>query len=146
MRISRTLASSPRPPEGTQSEPAKGERETNGNRQTTAASARSMIFFILFEGGTGKTEGHQEENQAHHLEPELVRRASERATGGAHTAHHRVERTASSGLLPGDPCYHAELSECRNLAHGLDFNSLRRYNDATPGDGDPANRSAFGGI
>ena len=34
--------------------------------------------------------------------------------------------------LPGDPGHYSHLSPCGNLGHDIDFNSLRRYNDATP--------------
>ena len=49
------------------------------------------------------------------------------ADSGASRGPHRP---AALGLLCGHPRHHPQLSCRRNLAHGLDFNSLRRYNDA----------------
>ena len=108
-----------------------------------------MILLVLLHGGTCKTEGQDEEDNPCHLQPQLVYGAAERSTRGANPAHDRGECTAASGLLPGHPRYHPQLSQSRNLGHGLDFNSLQAYNNAAPGkrrDGEPANRSRADGI
>ena len=103
-----------------------------------------MIFPVLLHSGSGETEGHDEKNDSSHFQPQLVGGAAERSQSRANPAHDRVERAAASGLLPGDARHHAQLLQGRNFAHALDFNSLRRYNDATPGNvrQKPANRSA----
>jgi hypothetical protein len=109
-----------------------------------------MKFSVLLHSGSGKAKGHDEEKESHHLQPQLVGGAPERSRGGADRAHDRAERTVAYGLLPGhlpgNSGRHPELSKSRNLVHGLDFNSLRRYNDAALGSGVPENRSAADGI
>jgi hypothetical protein len=55
---------------------------------------------------------------------------SEGAARGRHGAGRCPHRPAAFGLLRRHPRHHPYLLCCRNLAHGLDFNSLRRYNDA----------------
>ncbi len=62
-----------------------------------------------------------------------MQRTAERAERGADRAHQRTERAVASGVLFGDPGRNPERSKGRNLAHGLDFSSLGRYNDATLG-------------
>jgi hypothetical protein len=69
--------------------------------------------------------------------------AAERSSGGANPVHHRAKGAAASGLLPSHPRDYSQLSYGRNLAHGLDFNSLRGYNDATCS---ATNRSRAAGI
>jgi hypothetical protein len=96
-----------------------------------------MIFPVLLHRCAGKAERHDEEKEPHNLEPQLVGRARERPRSGADCAHQRPQRTVASGLLAGNSGRRSELSQGRNFIHGLDFNSLRRYNDATRGCGDP---------
>jgi SAM-dependent methyltransferase len=94
-----------------------------------------MIFPVLFHGGSGKAEGHDEEKESRNLQPQLMGRAAKRSRRGADPAHHCAERATASGLLssivPGNSGHHAQPSQGRNFIHGLDFNSLWRYNDAT---------------
>jgi len=92
-----------------------------------------MIFFVFLEGGGCKTQGQDEENNPGYLEPQLVCRTAKGSARGADPAHHRAEGTAASSLLPGHPGYHPQLSQSRNLAHGLDFNSPQAYNGAASG-------------
>ena len=66
-------------------------------------------------------------------------RTAKRSTSGADSADHRTEGTAASRLLSGHPRYHPQLSQSRNLVHGLDFNSPQAYNGATPGNGGDEN-------
>jgi hypothetical protein len=46
----------------------------------------------------------------------------------SYRATRRPHQPVPLGLLRRDACCHPEFSCCRDLAHGLDFNSLRRYN------------------
>lgn len=55
----------------------------------------------------------------------------DRAARGAHAAHDGAECAVASGLASGDLGHDSQFSEGRNFAHSLDFNSPRRYNDAT---------------
>ena len=52
------------------------------------------------------------------------------AHGSPHRSQNRVDCPAASRLLPGHPRHNPRFSPARDLAHGLDFNSLRRYNGA----------------
>ncbi len=52
--------------------------------------------------------------------------AGRRANGAGHCPHH----PAALGLLARHARHHPQLLCRRNFAHGLDFNSLGRYNDA----------------
>jgi hypothetical protein len=88
-----------------------------------------MIFSILLHSGAGKAERHEEEKQSHNLQPQLVSGAPERSRRGADRAHQRPERAIASGLLAGNSGRRSQLLQGRNFIHGLDFNSLRRYND-----------------
>jgi hypothetical protein len=90
-----------------------------------------MVFSVFLHRGTGKGEGHEEEDESGNLEPQLVSGAPYGAAGGADPAHDRVERAVASSLASGDLGHDPQLPEGRNFAHNLDFNSLRRYNDAT---------------
>ncbi len=90
-----------------------------------------MILTVLLISGAAKTEGHDEKNNARYLEPQLMQHAPERARCGTRGAHCGGECATSSGLLPDHTGHNSDLSPSGNLAHDLDFNSLRRYNDAT---------------
>ena len=57
--------------------------------------------------------------------------APDRASRGAQAAHDGAERAVAPSLASGDLGHDSQLSEGRNFAHSLDFNSPRRYNDAT---------------
>ncbi len=105
-----------------------------------------MVFAVLLHCGTSKGEGHEKENESNDLEPQLVSGASERAGRGADPRYDRVEGAVAPGPAPGDLSYDPQLSEGRNFAHGLDFNSLWRYNDATRGIGERRTVSATDGI
>ena len=93
-------------------------------RQADAGSA-------LANGASGKAESHDEEEESHDLEPQLVSGAPYGAARGADAAHDRVKRAVAPSLASRDLGHDPQLSEGRNFTHGLDFNSLRRYNDAT---------------
>ncbi len=54
---------------------------------------------------------------------------SKGASRGRQGASRGLHRPAAFRLLRRNPCRHSQLSCRGNLAHGLDFNSLRRYND-----------------
>ena len=57
-------------------------------------------------------------------------------------AHDRADGAVAPGLLrPAIRADDAQLSYGRNFAHGLDFNSLRGYNERNDG---PSNRSCRG--
>jgi hypothetical protein len=107
-----------------------------------------MILLVLLERGGCETQGQDEENNPGYLEPQLVGGARKGSAGGADPAHHRAKGTAASGLLSGYPRYYPQLSQRRNLAHGLDFNSPQAYNGAAPGNGgdEAANRCGANGI
>jgi hypothetical protein len=95
-----------------------------------------MIFPELFDAGPTEAERHYEKNKACHFKPKLMQHASKSARRTANGAHNSIKRAAAARLIACDPCRDARLAPCRNFAHGLDFNSLRRYNDATSG-GEP---------
>ncbi len=42
---------------------------------------------------------------------------------------------AAPSLISGHASYNAHLPQSRDFAHGLDFNSLRGYNDPEPPNG-----------
>jgi hypothetical protein len=98
-----------------------------------------MILPVLLDGGPCKTERQDEKNDPGHLEPQLVCGAPKGAARGSDPAHDRGECTAASSLLPGHPRYYPQLSQSRNLVHGLDFNSPQAYNGATLGNGGDEN-------
>jgi len=101
--------------------------------------ARFVLRVFADERDSAEGRNHQK-HCARDLEPKLVQRAAERADRGAHSAHNSVERAAAPGLLAGNPRHHSQLLPSRNFAHGLDFNSLQSYNDATAGSGEPFHR------
>jgi hypothetical protein len=133
--VSRALAFSARAPERTQTEPTKRHRAGNCNRKSAGPHPSGVIFPVFLHGGAGKAECHDEENDSDHFQPQLVGCARERSHDRASTCHQRAERAAAACLLPRNTRRRAQLLERRNFAHGLDFNSLWRYNDATSGDG-----------
>ena len=94
-----------------------------------------MIFAVFLEGGAGKAECHDEEDDSDHFQQQLVGCARERSRGRANSCHQRAERAAAAdplrGVIPGNSGRCTQLLERRNFTHGLDFNSLGRYNDAT---------------
>ncbi len=94
-----------------------------------------MIFPVLLQCAARETECHEEKNNSSYFQPELVAARDEGPQGGANRAFCRTERAAAAGLLadivPGYTRRCAQLLERRNFGHGLDFNSLGRYNDAT---------------
>jgi hypothetical protein len=120
----------PHPPERTHPKPRKRQCETNCNHHTPKARLPGLIFRI-FVGQRNPAAGrYQQENKPRNLQPQLMQhppkgasRRRNRAGGGPH-------RPAAFGLLRRHPRHHPYLLCRRNLAHGLDFNSLRRYNDA----------------
>lgn len=80
-------------------------------------------------------------------------RVSERSGCSADRTHGGAERAVASGALAGQLSCNSgrdtQLSEGRNLTHGLDFNSLRSYNGAAcrgRGRGRKPNRSSADGI
>ena len=131
------LALPPHSPERSQPEPGKGHGAANCNRQPSAAHPPGMIFPVFLDRSAAKTQGHHEEDNPRNLKPQLVQRAPERACRGTDGAHDGAERAAAARLVPCNPRYDACPSPGRNFAHGLDFNSLRRYNDATRDGGEP---------
>ena len=74
---------------------------------------------------------------ARKIVPQLVQRVSKRPGRGAYTTYDRAERAVASSVFVRDTGCRAQLSQDRNIAHGLDFNSLRSYNDATQASDEP---------
>ena len=99
-----------------------------------------MIFSVFLDRSAAKTQGHHEEDNPRNLKPQLMQGVSERPCRGADGAHDGTERAAAARLVPRNPRHNARFSPGRNFAHGLDFNSLRRYNDATYVGGEPLRR------
>jgi hypothetical protein len=97
-----------------------------------------VIFPVFPERARHETEGHHQENNSSYFEPKLVGGARESSQSCANRALYRAERAAAAGslagIVPGNTRRYAQLLERRNFAHGLDFNSLGRYNDATCAD------------
>jgi hypothetical protein len=77
------------------------------------------------------TPRDHQENKARNLQPQLMQHPSQGAARRGDGAGRRSHRPAALGLLPRYPRHRPELSCRRNLAHALDFNSLRRYNGAS---------------
>ena len=96
-----------------------------------------MILSIFPDRGTAKEEGHHQENEAHDLKPELVQHAAGGAGRGAHGTGGGFDGAAAAYLIACHPHRDTCFSPTGNFAHGLDFNSLRRYNEPTQVGGEP---------
>jgi hypothetical protein len=84
---------------------------------------------ILFRRSKPATRGHHQKNQPGNLQPQLMQHPPKRPPHSRQGASRGPHRPAALSLLRSYPCRHSQLSCRGNLAHGLDFNSLRRYND-----------------
>jgi hypothetical protein len=73
---------------------------------------------------------HHQEYQARNLKPQLVKDATQSPRRGKDRLLRRTDDPAALSLLRGYSRHHSQLPCGRNLVHGLDFNSLRRYNNA----------------
>ena len=104
------------------------------------ANLSSVIFSVFLKRGAAEAEGHDQKNHSRHLQPELVGDMQEGPGRRLDGAHDGAERAVAARLLARDPRHHPNLSPSGNFAHGLDFNSLRRYNDATLVTGEPLRR------
>jgi len=121
----------PNPPERTHPKPRKRHCETNCNHHPAHPNPPGLVLRILFCCGKPATSRHHQENQPRNLQPQLMQHPSQgprhRSSGLSRGPHH----PAALDLLRGHAPHHPDLSCPRNLAHGLDFNSLQRYNDAS---------------
>jgi hypothetical protein len=88
-----------------------------------------MIFSVFSYRSTAKAEGHYQENEAGDFKPELVQHASDGACRGSHRTNSGFNRAVAASLFAGHPRHNAGFLPSRNFAHGLDFNSLRGYNE-----------------
>jgi hypothetical protein len=135
----RTPPPSPRPtptllphlPERTHPKPGKGHGEANCNHHAPQSSTTRLVLRILFSRSESATRRHHQKNQPRNLKPQLMQHAPERPGGRRNCLRHGPCRPAALDLLPGHARHYPQLSCRRNLAHGLDFNSLRRYNGAS---------------
>ncbi len=117
-------------PERADSKPGKRYCEANRNRYAPPPRLPAMVFPILFCRGARETQSHNQEHNPCNLQPQLVQYAAESPPGSGGGLGGRAHRPAALGQLRCHPRRHCYLSSSRNLAHGLDFNSLQRYNGA----------------
>jgi hypothetical protein len=89
-----------------------------------------MILSVFLHRRGGKTDRHDKKNESGNFKPELMQYTPKSACRAADRAHDGVKRAAPARLIARNPHHDARLVPSRNFAHGLDFNSLRRYNDA----------------
>jgi hypothetical protein len=122
----------PNPPKRTNPKPRKHHCEENCNRHPTEPGMPSLIFPILPDRGAPKTQGHHQENKPRNLQPQLMQHPSAGTRRRRHGTAGCPYHPAALDLLRCDPRHHPDLLCCGNLIHGLDFNSLWRYNVASP--------------
>jgi hypothetical protein len=90
-----------------------------------------VIFTVFLESRAGEAERYEQENNSRDFQPQLVYGVGKRSAGGASRAHQRVEGAAALRLLASHAGHDSSLPPGGKFAHSLDFNSRRRYNDAT---------------
>ena len=121
-------------PKRSHSEPGKRHGETNCNHHPPRSYSSGLVFCIFMRQRDAAEASHREENKPCYLKPKLVQDAPERSRSSTHRRSNCVDCATAFGMLPRQTsCYsgnYSELSCCGNLAHGLDFNSLWRYNGA----------------
>src|SRR5579863_1820370 len=127
----RTLVLPPHSQERRYAEPGKQYSEANRISQTAGANLSCVVLPIFLPGSAAETERHDQEDHAGHFQPKLMHDMAEGSGGSANPAPDGVKRATSSRLLSGDAGDHSHFSPSGNFAHGLDFSSLERYNDAT---------------
>src|ERR1700733_666143 len=135
----RTSPRSPRPtptlhpnsPERTHAKPRKCHGEANCSRPAPPPTPPGLIFRIFLRRGKPATRRHHQENQPRNLQPQLMQHPSKGPRRRSRSLSRGPHRPAPHNMLPCYPRRYPDLSCRRNLAHGLDFNSLRSYNGAS---------------
>jgi len=126
---------SPHSPERAHSEPRESQREANRNQHPPSRRVSSLVFPILTRQSEAAERRHKQEHRARHFQPQNVGHLPERPRRRARPLQHRAPGAAAHGLFGKQLPRHArgcpQLPCGRNVVHGLDFNSLRRYNGAT---------------
>jgi hypothetical protein len=87
-----------------------------------------VIFGIFPCCSAGAAGRHHQKNQPRHLQPQLMQDPSEGAARRSYRAACRPDNPIALGLLGRNPGNNPEFFCWRDVTHGLDFNSLRRYN------------------
>ena len=119
------------PPERTRPEPCKCQREYQRSRKTSRSGLSRMESRVLAKKSEGAESRHRQKHGPHHFEPKLMRDARKRTQRGRDRTLPGADRAISSSLLSCHPRHNAEFLPGSYFAHGLDFNSLEVYNDAT---------------
>ena len=122
-------------PERAHAKPRESQREANCNQNPPSRRASCLVFLILTRQCKSAEHRHGQEHRARHFQPQHMSHLPERSCRGARSLPHRIPDAAPRGLfgkqLPGHARGCPQLPCGRNVVHGLDFNSLRRYNGAT---------------
>src|SRR5579864_5480187 len=113
-------------PERCQPEPGEGDGEGDRYRDPSAGGASSFVLHVFTNEGDGAEGGDRQEQSASDLEPKLVRGVRERAQRGANGAQNGTEGAAAARLVARNPRGDPQLSQGRDFAHDLDFNSPER--------------------
>jgi hypothetical protein len=122
-------------PERAHAKPRERQREANCNQHPSGRRVSCLVFLILTRQGEAAKYRHRQEHSAGHFQPQNMGQLPKRPCGRTRPLPHRVPDAAARGLFGKQLSRHArgcpQLPCGRNVVHGLDFNSLRRYNDAT---------------
>jgi hypothetical protein len=129
--LSLTLTLFSRSQKRTDSKPYKSQGKASRDRHTVGRGLPSAVFHVLTRQRAGAEESNEQKQRARYFEPELVRRMTKGAQGRFRAAQNGIQRAAAASLLVGDASNGSKFLQIRNFRHGLDFNSLRRYNDAS---------------
>ena len=121
-------------PKRSHSEPGKRQGETNCNQHPPRSYSSCLESCIFVRQRDAAKASHREENKPCYLKPELVQDASERSRSSTHRRSNCADCATAFGTLSRQTSRYSgsysQLSRRGNLAHGLDFNRLWRYNDA----------------
>ena len=121
-------------PKRSHPEPGKRHCETNCNHHPPRSNSSGLVFCIFVRQRDAAKASHREENKPCYLKPKLVKHAPERSRSSTRRRSNCSDCATALGMLPRQTSRHSgndsQLSCRGNLAHGLDFNSLWRYNGA----------------
>jgi len=123
------------PPERAHAKPRECQRKADHNQHSPGRRVSRLILRVLAHQVKSAKYRQGQKHRARHFQPQNVGHLPKRSRRGARPLQHRAPGAAARSLLREQPPRHArgcpQLPCGRNVAHGLDFNSLRRYNDAT---------------
>ena len=87
-------------PKRAETEPCKGQREANGEDQTSGTGRMSRLILAVLAHASQRSNGSQrQERESRHLKPELVEHSGEGAEGGPEPLDHGRARPAATRLL-----------------------------------------------